>query len=283
LSVCVLPAGAERKQLIAVRLLASDIITERTVTSPLNLASSLLASSAALWRGTNAKPAARTPALPLKLYEMENCPYCRLVREALTELDLDALILPCPKGGKRYRDEAVAAGGKAQFPYLVDENTKTSLYESLDIIDYLYETYGRRAASSRLKMSLLATPSSMLASGLRLSQGLRARPALPTDKPLALWCFESSPYARPVRELLCELELPYMLHNIGKGQWQDFALTKMRDRLWPEMAHASSNRQALKRRAGKVMSPYFEDPNTGAAMFESADIRDYLLETYATQ
>ncbi len=252
------------------------------MTSFLNLASSLLTSSAALWRGTSAKPAALLPALPLKLYEMENCPYCRLVREALTELDLDALILPCPKGGRRFREEAVAAGGKAQFPYLVDPNTETSLYESLDIIDYLYETYAQRPAPSRLKMSLLDTPSSMLASGLRLARGIRARPALPAEKPLALWAFESSPYARPVRELLCELELPYMLHNIGKGQWQDFALTKMRDRLWPEMAHVSANRQALKQRAGKVMSPYLEDPNTGAAMFESADILDYLEETYAT-
>ena len=85
-----------------------------------------------------------------------------------------------------------------------------------------------------------------------------------------------------MRELLCELELPYRLHNIGKGQWQDFALTKMRDRLWPDMAHTSPSRQALKQRAGKVMSPYLEDPNTGAAMFESADILDYLSETYAT-
>lgn len=252
------------------------------MTSPLNLASSLLASSAALWRGTQAKPAAQQPAQMLKLYEMENCPYCRLVREALTELDIDALILPCPKGGARYRNEVIAAGGKAQFPYLVDPNTQTAMYESLDIIEYLYQTYAQRPAPSRLKMSWLDTPSSMLASGLRLSRGLRARPALPAEKPLALWSFESSPYARPVRELLCELELPYTLHNIGKGQWQDFALTKIRDRLWPDMAHTSANRQALKQRAGKVMSPYLEDPNTGAAMFESADILEYLSETYAT-
>lgn len=251
------------------------------MTSVLNLASSLLASSAALWRGTNARPAALQPAHALKLYEMENCPYCRLVREVLTELDLEVLVLPCPKGGTRFREEVIAAGGKAQFPYLVDPNTETAMYESLDIIEYLYQTYAQRPAPSRFKMSLVDTPSSMLASGLRLSKGLRARPALAAEKPLALWSFESSPYARPVRELLCELELPYNLHNIGKGQWQDFALTKIRDRLWPEMAHVSANRQTLKRRAGKVMSPYLEDPNTGVAMFESADILDYLNETYS--
>ena len=139
------------------------------MTSALNLVSSLLASSAALWRGTNANAAALQPAQTLVLYEMENCPYCRLVREALTELDLEALILPCPKGGVRCRQEVIAAGGKAQFPYLVDPNTQTAMYESLDIVAYLYQTYGQRPAPSRLKMTLLDTPSSMLASGLRLS------------------------------------------------------------------------------------------------------------------
>ena len=38
----------------------------------------------------------------------------------------------------------VERGGKAQFPYLVDPNTGVEMYESLDIIDYLFETYGQR-------------------------------------------------------------------------------------------------------------------------------------------
>jgi glutathione S-transferase len=32
---------------------------------------------------------------------------------------------------------------------------------------------------------------------------------------------------------------------------------------------------------GKLQVPYLVDPNTGVAMFESAAIREYLLETYA--
>ena len=36
------------------------------------------------------------------------CPYCRAVREALTALHLDAEILPCPRGGSRFRPEAAA-------------------------------------------------------------------------------------------------------------------------------------------------------------------------------
>ena len=77
----------------------------------------------------------------LELYDFEGCPHCRLVREVITELDLDALVYPCPKGGSRYRDTVVELGGKAQFPFLVDPNTETELPESTAIIDYLTKTY----------------------------------------------------------------------------------------------------------------------------------------------
>jgi len=48
---------------------------------------------------------------------------CAQVREALTLLDLDVLIYPCPKGGPTYRPKAQQMSGKAQFPFLVDPNT----------------------------------------------------------------------------------------------------------------------------------------------------------------
>jgi len=85
---------------------------------------------------------ARQPARHLQLYEFEACPYCRLVREALTELDLDALIFPTPHGGKRFRPKVEQLGGRQQFPFLVDPNTGESMYESADIIAYLYRRYG---------------------------------------------------------------------------------------------------------------------------------------------
>src|SRR5437899_12951535 len=94
-------------------------------------------------RGTQAfAPAGRVPEKLLKLYDIEASPYCRLVREVLTELDFDAMILPCPSGGKRFRGEAEKLGGKQLFPLLADENTGTVLYESADIIEYLTRTYG---------------------------------------------------------------------------------------------------------------------------------------------
>ena len=42
----------------------------------------------------------------------------------------------------RHRAAVRAAGGKEQFPFLVDENTGRTLYESDAIVRYLYETYG---------------------------------------------------------------------------------------------------------------------------------------------
>ena len=52
---------------------------------PLAVSTSLLASQLRGWRGTNAfRPAQRQPEKLLELYEYEGCPYCRLVREALT-------------------------------------------------------------------------------------------------------------------------------------------------------------------------------------------------------
>ncbi|MBA0775645.1 hypothetical protein Gotri_010763 [Gossypium trilobum] len=39
----------------------------------------------------------------------------------------------------------------------------------------------------------------------------------PPPKKLELFSYENDPYSRIVREALCELELPYILHNVGEG------------------------------------------------------------------
>ena len=79
------------------------------------------------------------------------------------------------------------------------------------------------------------------------------------ERSLELWSFEASPFCRIAREKLCELELPYRLHNVAKG---------------------SPGREAFVRLSGKMMVPFLVDPNTGKAMFESADIVAYLDATY---
>jgi glutathione S-transferase len=209
--------------------------------------------------GMAARPVARRPEKLLELYEFEACPFCRRVREALTVFDLGALVHPCPRGGSRFRPRVAQMGGKAMFPFLVDPNTGKSMYESADIVAYLRKTYG--APSRPVWFGPLSIAASSMASGVRATHGRTARPSRAPDKPLELWSFEGSPYCRLAREALCELELPYVLHNVAKG---------------------SAGREAFVKRSGKAMVPYLADPNTGREMFESADIVRYLNETYGT-
>ena len=224
----------------------------------LDVTTSWLASVARLGAGMVASHPVRQPEKTLELYEFEACPFCRKVREALSAFDLDAMIYPCPRGG-RYREVVKERGGKLQFPYLVDPNTGRSMYESDDIIRYLAGTYGDGSVPVSLRLGPVTTSSSFLASVTRGRRGGRARPSRAPEKPLELWSFEASPYCRIAREALAELSIPYLLHNVGKR---------------------SAKRAAFQARSGRMMVPYLFDPNTGVEMFESADIAAYLQRSY---
>ncbi len=245
----------------------------------LNLATSLVST---LVRGSNGiavNRVAEKPAELLQLYDIENCPYCRLVREALTELDLDVVILPCPKQGQRFRPELVARAGKAQFPYLVDPNTGAEMYESLDIVAYLYETYAN-GLPLKWKFGSLQTAGSMLASAPRAFQSMQAHPGEMPEQLLELYSFESSPYARPVREKLCVMEIPYVVRNCGRSELAEWLLPPVRKALNVTPDSRLENRRQLQHLEGKVSIPYLFDPNTEAGMFESQDILAYLDVQY---
>ncbi|MBX3024700.1 glutathione S-transferase N-terminal domain-containing protein [bacterium] len=226
----------------------------------LDVASSLAASAARLGGGLSVGRLGKRPARLLELYEFEACPYCRKVREALSALDLEAMVYPCPKGGPRFRQRVAERGGKAQFPFLVDPNTRRELYESDDIVTYLFAEYGDGEVPLPLRLGPLTDLSSFAASAVRPGIGGRYEPARQPKRPLELWSFEASPFCRLVRERLSALELPYHLHNVAKG---------------------SPSREAFVKRSGTMMVPYLADPNTGREMFESADIVAYLNRTYA--
>jgi glutathione S-transferase len=247
-----------------------------------NIAGSLLATLVRGSNGIQSTPAAIKPKQMLQLYDIENCPYCRLVREALTELDLDAEIYPCPKEGERFRPEVEARGGKTQFPYLVDPNTGTEMYESLDIVAYLFETYGQRALPLKWRAGKLQTLGSMLASAPRLTQARQARPGVEPEYLLELYSFESSPYARPVRELLCEMEIPYILRNCGRTELQEWLLPPLRKALQITPQSTLENRRILQDMEGRVSIPYLYDPNSETGLFESTDIMQYLSDTYGS-
>lgn len=225
-----------------------------------DVTTSILATLARFGSGASVGATGKRPEQLLELYEFEGCPFCRKVREALSILDLDALIRPCPKRGPRYREELRRRGGKAQFPYLVDPNTGVEMYESDDIIRYLFERYGDGRVPALLNVPVLTDLTAALAGLPRPGMGAYYRRSRSPEQPLELYSFEASPFSRIAREALCTLELPYRLHNVAKG---------------------SAKREEFERRAGRVMVPYLVDPNTGKSMFESADIVRYLEETYS--
>lgn len=244
----------------------------------------LISSTLGFWRGTQVREVAldgeRQPLQPLHLYDMEACPFCRLVREAMTELDLDVVIYPCPRGGERFRGRVLEIGGKEQFPFLVDPNKDRSLYESWDILRYLFIHYGGGEVPDIWRFRHLNLLSAAAGNLVRFGAGGFARPSKRPERLLELYSFESSPYAKPVRERLSELEIPYVLRNLGKGQWQDYVLPGIRSRLYRQYRPNTRNRRRLLEETGRVMSPHLVDPNTGRRLFESRDILRYLDGQY---
>ena len=226
----------------------------------LDVVTSLFATLVRVPAGLSVGKLGPRPKQPLELYEFEACPYCRKVREALTMLDLEAMIYPCPKKGPRFREDVKRRGGKYLFPYLVDPNTGKEMYESDDIVAYLFQQYGAGEIPLLLAPRPLTMVTAGLASAFRPGFGARYRPARAPETPLELYSFEASPFCRLVRECLGSLEIPYLLHNVAKG---------------------SPQRDAFVERSGKMMVPYLVDPNTGVEMFESANIVQYLEKTYA--
>ncbi|KAG6541619.1 hypothetical protein Mapa_017012 [Marchantia paleacea] len=205
------------------------------------------------------KPGAR-PEKPIELYEFEGCPFCRKVREIVSVLDLDVLYYPTPQNGTTFRPKAIAVGGKKQFPYMVDPNTGVSMYESDDIIKYLVENYGDGSVPLALSLGPITTITAGLAMLGRAGKGGKYTPSQLPAEPLRLWAYEPSPFCKIVRETLVELELPHYYYSTARG---------------------STKRDELLLRTGHFQVPYLEDPNTGVQMFESADIVEYLLQTYA--
>ncbi|CAN1277372.1 hypothetical protein LINPERPRIM_LOCUS16304 [Linum perenne] len=200
------------------------------------------------------------PEKPIEIYEFESCPFCRKVREIVAVLDLDVLFYPCPRNGPNFRPKAIELGGKKQFPYMVDPNTGTAMYESDQIIKYLVDKYGNGEVPIMLSLGLLTVSSCSSSFLLSCLSGQSYRPSKLPPQPLEIWAYEGSPFCKLVREVLVELELPHIYRSCARG---------------------SPKRQILYDKTGTFQAPYLEDPNTGVQMYESAEIIEYLTATYA--
>ena len=110
------------------------------------------ATASLLLRGGRGVMGTATPIQPeqaLVLYEHEACPYCRRVREVMTLLNLDFESRPSPHKGQVYRNELIDLAGKAQVPFLLDENFAdgdqgNKILDSQAIIDHLFANYSKK-------------------------------------------------------------------------------------------------------------------------------------------
>lgn len=232
------------------------------------------------WRGSMSSRTVTQPPLLPELYDREGCPRCRLVREAITELNLDVRIIPVPLGGSRFLPALQAASAEGAVPFLVDPNTGMKCGGVDAIVTYLFRHYADKAAPKPLQASKWNLVRSQLATLVRQQQGVKAVASRPVSQDLTLYSFESSPYSRIVREKMCELELPYTLINLGKQQRADVGPATFRLHLGPYKPLPNTKRSEFFARHGNVQVPYLIDPNTGFDLFESADIAAYLEKTY---
>lgn len=75
----------------------------------------------------------------ITLYINPDCPFCRKTVEVANELGAPLTLKSIHDEG--VSDELVQLGGKRQMPYMVDDETGISMYESEDIQAYLHKKY----------------------------------------------------------------------------------------------------------------------------------------------
>eukprot|EP01033_Poteriospumella_lacustris_P003796 gene3796-2689_t len=183
----------------------------------------------------------------------------------MSMLDLTVEYRPCPGARQGWSDYMTrGTRGKRTVPYLVDPNANIGMFESDDIIKYLFNTYG--PGEEYIPWTLkgrLAVDTAAISSAIRGNAGSRllqnVRKDIHSMKPVTLWGFEGCPFVRTVREMLSSLGLQHVMIHCARG---------------------SANRDKLYEKTGRFQVPYLEDPNTGVEMFESAEIVRYLLTTY---
>jgi glutathione S-transferase len=88
-----------------------------------------------------ARVAPDPPPSEIELFAYETCPFCAIVRQSLSRLELPYTLRSIGPGSAK-RDAFRARYGKARFPFLRDSSSGTELFESADIVRYLERRYG---------------------------------------------------------------------------------------------------------------------------------------------
>ena len=240
-----------------------------SIPTPLDTLTSGLASMCRLPKGVQVddSSAATEPIRLVRLYDVENSPSCRRVRERISELDLTIdRVVPAASNSRVFTDETLSPGTVLpRLDVILDD--KESVLSGADAILAFFDQYTSTTLAGEDKDQLqgkLLAAGNVVASWLRTGRGdTVCSAALPSQpkQPLILYSYEGNQFCRLVREVLTELDLAYELRNAGKG---------------------SPRRQELAARTGgSSQCPYLVDPNTDSELAESADIIRYLYTNYA--
>ena len=204
-----------------------------------------LASALRFSRGTKVCSAAASsnaevprPAKPLILYSYEGNQFCRLVREVLTELDIPYELKSVGKGSPRRADMAKITGGSTQCPYLIDPSTKTTIFESADIIKYLYSNYALWTPPNEILQaaSAIVTPllkpiykelAPLQAGSIRddsaeyLKEITEVKALVEEEissNPVVVYTYSLSPFCTEAKELMDNLDINYKEISLG-SEW----------------------------------------------------------------
>ena len=234
--------------------------------------------------GVRSRPAPRRPDRGVRVRGIAVLPQSARPRRSSTSTSSSARARAARRTGARM---AKAEGAKT-FPYMRDPNTGAAMAESDDIVEYLFRAYGpyanrpdaeRDASESdpetlgvpfMLRRGAPLTNATCYAAAVARLKGLRFRPSRASAAadageaiaPLTLWTYEASPFTKAVRESLTELAIPHVVRYCPRG---------------------SEKRAEMIEKTGRFQVPFLEDPNTGIEMFESADIVEYVENTYALE
>jgi glutaredoxin len=255
-----------------------------TVSSP----SSSSSSSSLSDTSTTTTPSSTTTANNIrivKLYDIENSPQCRLVRERITELDLvvETVVPAASNSFAVQQSDSILAQNGMVVPMLVVTSSTTGEMNVVsgvdDILTYLDDNMvpyssGRGSSTNDgdVSASILQNVhvvGSYLAGWIRLGRGTKVASCVSSSlekvnrpvTPLILYSYEGNQFCRLVREVLTELDITYELRSAGKES--------------PRRAELAAIN------GGSSQCPYLIDPNTGMSMAESRDIIQYLYDNYA--
>ena len=235
----------------------------KSIPTPIDTLTSGLASIVRFPYGTSINPQLKNEIKSIniiKLYDVENNPKCRLVRECISELDCNVIeVIPC------------AGDDDAKVPRIVfeDENREAIDLVGTDEILSFFSKYMIEVEKEEGILNNIAAPqwTAYISSIFRYGKGQSITPAAKQRSssylPIILYNYENNQFCRLVREVLTELNLPFELKNVAKKS----------PRRQDDLAKVSID--------GSTQCPFIIDPNTNVKMKESKDIILYLYKEYA--